>query len=160
MQAMQYHFLPPACCCSACCWPRRSWCWEGTPGSPMLRRRWAAPAPRRASLRCACLARVHSAAPAPPCAATPPAARVRFAPSPTGELHLGGLRTALYNYLLARGTGGSFVLRVEDTDRARLVAGAAERLPRHLLRRPGGGAQSRHAGADGFQTRKDRFARP
>ena len=94
----------------------------------MLRRRWAAPAPRRASLRCACRARVHSAAPAPPCAATPPAARVRFAPSPTGELHLGGLRTALYNYLLARGTGGSFVLRVEDTDRARLVPGAAERL--------------------------------
>ncbi|CAG8785410.1 15484_t:CDS:1, partial [Racocetra fulgida] len=43
--------------------------------------------------------------------------RVRFAPSPTGHLHLGGLRTALFNYLLARKTGGVFVLRIEDTDR-------------------------------------------
>lgn len=47
-------------------------------------------------------------------------ARVRFAPSPTGYLHLGGLRTALFNYLLARQTGGSFILRVEDTDQVRL----------------------------------------
>jgi len=45
--------------------------------------------------------------------------RVRFAPSPTGFLHLGGARTALYNWLLARHTGGAFILRVEDTDRAR-----------------------------------------
>jgi len=45
--------------------------------------------------------------------------RVRFAPSPTGALHIGGARTALYNWLLARGTGGAFVLRIEDTDRAR-----------------------------------------
>jgi glutamyl-tRNA synthetase len=43
-------------------------------------------------------------------------ARVRFAPSPTGQLHLGGLRTALYNYLLAKKTGGQFILRIEDTD--------------------------------------------
>ncbi len=50
--------------------------------------------------------------------------RVRFAPSPTGLLHVGGLRTALYNYLLARKTGGAFVLRIEDTDRARFVEGA------------------------------------
>ena len=42
--------------------------------------------------------------------------RVRFAPSPTGELHLGGLRTALYNYLLARRTNGVFIMRIEDTD--------------------------------------------
>jgi hypothetical protein len=42
--------------------------------------------------------------------------RVRFAPSPTGELHLGGFRTALYNYLLAKKTGGKFLLRIEDTD--------------------------------------------
>ena len=42
--------------------------------------------------------------------------RVRFAPSPTGFLHLGGLRTALFNYLLARRTGGQFILRIEDTD--------------------------------------------
>ncbi len=45
--------------------------------------------------------------------------RVRFAPSPTGVLHVGGARTALFNYLFARSTGGSFILRIEDTDRAR-----------------------------------------
>lgn len=45
--------------------------------------------------------------------------RVRFAPSPTGRFHIGGARTALYNYLLARQTGGSFILRIEDTDRKR-----------------------------------------
>lgn len=46
-------------------------------------------------------------------------ARVRFAPSPTGQLHLGGLRTALFNYLLAKKTGGQFILRIEDTDQVR-----------------------------------------
>src|SRR6187402_2767067 len=45
--------------------------------------------------------------------------RVRFAPSPTGYLHIGGVRTALYNWLWARKTGGTFVLRIEDTDRER-----------------------------------------
>ncbi|GAP14870.1 glutamyl-tRNA synthetase [Longilinea arvoryzae] len=55
-------------------------------------------------------------------------ARVRFAPSPTGHLHLGGARTALYDYLLARQTGGQFVLRIEDTDRKRLVEGAEQEL--------------------------------
>ena len=54
--------------------------------------------------------------------------RVRFAPSPTGFLHIGGARTALYNYLLARQTGGSFVLRIEDTDQERLVPGALENM--------------------------------
>ncbi len=54
--------------------------------------------------------------------------RVRFAPSPTGYLHVGGLRTALYNYLFARHHGGTFILRVEDTDRERLVEGATEKL--------------------------------
>lgn len=43
-------------------------------------------------------------------------ARTRFAPSPTGYLHLGSLRTALFNYLLAKATGGQFILRIEDTD--------------------------------------------
>lgn len=52
--------------------------------------------------------------------------RVRFAPSPTGFLHIGGLRTALYNYLFARANGGRFILRVEDTDRSRLVDEAEE----------------------------------
>jgi glutamyl-tRNA synthetase len=54
--------------------------------------------------------------------------RVRFAPSPTGYLHVGGLRTALYNYLFARNKGGQFVLRIEDTDRNRYVEGAVENL--------------------------------
>jgi len=54
--------------------------------------------------------------------------RVRFAPSPTGHLHLGGGRTALYDYLIAQKTGGQFVLRIEDTDRKRFVEGAEEEL--------------------------------
>jgi glutamyl-tRNA synthetase len=58
--------------------------------------------------------------------------RVRFAPSPTGFLHVGGLRTALYNYLFARRNGGVFVLRIEDTDRARYVEGAVDNLIRTL----------------------------
>ena len=52
--------------------------------------------------------------------------RVRFAPSPTGFLHIGSLRTALYNYLFAKRHGGVCVLRVEDTDRTRFVEGAIE----------------------------------
>ena len=66
--------------------------------------------------------------------ACPPAGQVRtrFAPSPTGELHLGGLRTALFSMLWARRHGGQFILRVEDTDRTRVVEGAAERLLREL----------------------------
>jgi glutamyl-tRNA synthetase len=51
-------------------------------------------------------------------------ARVRFAPSPTGSFHIGGARTALYNYLIARQTGGQFIIRIEDTDQKRLVPGA------------------------------------
>ncbi|MGK9476141.1 glutamate--tRNA ligase [Melioribacter sp. OK-6-Me] len=54
--------------------------------------------------------------------------RVRFAPSPTGYLHVGGLRTALYNYLFARKNNGKFILRIEDTDRNRYVEGAVENL--------------------------------
>ncbi|XP_062955526.1 nondiscriminating glutamyl-tRNA synthetase EARS2, mitochondrial [Cynocephalus volans] len=56
------------------------------------------------------------------------AVRVRFAPSPTGFMHLGGLRTALYNYIFARKHRGSFILRLEDTDQTRLVPGAAENI--------------------------------
>ncbi len=52
--------------------------------------------------------------------------RVRFAPSPTGALHIGGVRTALYNYLLARQSGGTMILRIEDTDQNRFVPGAEE----------------------------------
>lgn len=54
--------------------------------------------------------------------------KVRFAPSPTGYLHIGGLRTALFNYLYARHHKGSFVIRIEDTDRTRFVGGALENL--------------------------------
>ena len=50
--------------------------------------------------------------------------RVRFAPSPTGGLHIGGVRTAIFNYLYAKKMGGTFILRIEDTDQARYVAGA------------------------------------
>ncbi len=52
--------------------------------------------------------------------------RVRFAPSPTGHLHLGSARTALYDYLIAKKTGGQFILRIEDTDFKRYVKGAED----------------------------------
>ena len=52
--------------------------------------------------------------------------RTRFAPSPTGFMHLGGLRAALYGYLFARKNGGKFILRIEDTDQVRFVEGATE----------------------------------
>lgn len=58
--------------------------------------------------------------------------RVRFAPSPTGFLHIGGLRTALYNYLFAKHNNGDFILRIEDTDRTRYVEGAIENLIQSL----------------------------
>ncbi|MBK8225758.1 MAG: glutamate--tRNA ligase [Flavobacteriales bacterium] len=58
--------------------------------------------------------------------------RVRFAPSPTGPLHMGGVRTALYNYLFAKKHGGQFLLRIEDTDQARYVPGAEEYIKESL----------------------------
>lgn len=58
--------------------------------------------------------------------------RVRFAPSPTGYLHVGGLRTALYNYLFAKHHGGKIILRIEDTDRTRFVENATENLIENL----------------------------
>jgi glutamyl-tRNA synthetase len=54
--------------------------------------------------------------------------RVRFAPSPTGHMHLGSARTALYDYLIAKKTGGKFILRIEDTDRKRTIEGAEEEI--------------------------------
>lgn len=54
--------------------------------------------------------------------------KVRFAPSPTGFVHIGSLRTALYNYLFAKRMGGEYLLRVEDTDQTRLVEGAIENM--------------------------------
>ena len=58
--------------------------------------------------------------------------RVRFAPSPTGGLHIGGVRTALYNYLFAKKMGGKMILRIEDTDQTRFVAGAEDYIMRAL----------------------------
>src|SRR5665647_1526795 len=58
--------------------------------------------------------------------------RVRFAPSPTGALHIGGVRTALYNYLFAKKHGGDMLLRIEDTDSARFVAGAEDYIVESL----------------------------
>lgn len=60
--------------------------------------------------------------------------RVRFAPSPTGALHLGNVRAALFNYLFARHHGGAFILRLDDTDQGRDVASAADGIPRDLRR--------------------------
>ena len=90
-------------------------------GSPWLRLRLRADAPaRRPFARHTHLRRaLSSCARAPRASAADPASgpvRVRFAPSPTGNLHVGGARTALFNYLFARSNGGRFVLRVEDTD--------------------------------------------
>ena len=58
--------------------------------------------------------------------------RVRFAPSPTGPLHIGGVRTALYNYLFAHKNDGAFILRIEDTDQTRYVKGAEEYIVESL----------------------------
>ena len=58
--------------------------------------------------------------------------RVRFAPSPTGNLHVGGARTALFNWLYAKRTGGKFILRVEDTDAARSTRESEEAMIRDL----------------------------
>lgn len=72
-----------------------------------------------------------SSSPSPP----PPSddsVRVRFAPSPTGNLHVGGARTALFNYLFARSKGGKFVLRIEDTDLERSTKESEEALLRDL----------------------------
>ena len=58
--------------------------------------------------------------------------RVRFAPSPTGPLHIGGVRTALYNYLFSKKNGGKMILRIEDTDQTRFVPGAEEYIVQSL----------------------------
>ena len=83
---------------------------------------WIASQPRSTPRWCACTS--------PPAVETwaPMSMRVRFAPSPTGVLHIGGARTALYNWLLARGSGGTFVLRIEDTDRERSTAENVEQI--------------------------------
>lgn len=69
--------------------------------------------------------------------------RVRFAPSPTGPLHIGGVRTALFNYLFARRNGGTMVLRIEDTDSQRFVPGAEDYINEALM--PGSASPSTKA---------------
>lgn len=59
--------------------------------------------------------------------------RVRFAPSPTGNIHLGGLRTALYNYIYAKKYGGKFILRIEDTDQSRIIENSAKEIEEILI---------------------------
>ena len=61
--------------------------------------------------------------------------RTRYAPSPTGKMHVGNLRSALYEFLIAKHAGGDFMLRIEDTDQERYVEGATEIIYR-TLRRP------------------------
>ena len=61
--------------------------------------------------------------------------RTRFAPSPTGRMHVGNLRTALYAYLIAKHEGGDFLLRIEDTDQERYVEGALDLIYRPWMRR-------------------------
>ena len=58
--------------------------------------------------------------------------RLRFAPSPTGPLHIGGLRTALFNYLIAKKLGGRLILRVEDTDLGRIIKGSQKHIEESL----------------------------
>ena len=70
--------------------------------------------------------------------------RTRFAPSPTGYMHVGNLRTALYTWLIARHSGGTFILRIEDTDQGRLVEGATEVIYHPAQVRPDLGRGPRH----------------
>ena len=60
--------------------------------------------------------------------------RTRFAPSPTGRMHVGNLRTALYEFLIAKHAGGDFILRIEDTDQGRLVEGATDIIYRTMAK--------------------------
>lgn len=88
----------------------------------------AAPLARRLALSAWQAARMLAAQPAAP----PGRTRVRFAPSPTGSLHVGGARTALFNWLLARQQDGDFIIRVEDTDTARSTRASEESMLRDL----------------------------
>ena len=82
--------------------------------------------------------------------------RVRFAPSPTGPLHIGGVRTALFNYLFAKKNNGVFYLRIEDTDQNRFVPGAEQYIfealdwlgiaPSETVGKPANGSADRQCG--------------
>ena len=70
--------------------------------------------------------------------------RCRFAPSPTGRMHVGNLRTALYAYLIAKHEGGDFLLRIEDTDQERLVEGAVDIIYRTLAKTAQASCRKKH----------------
>lgn len=74
------------------------------------------------------LARLYMQSPARHCRLFGSSVRTRFAPSPTGFMHIGGLRMALINYLFAKKNDGSFLLRIEDTDQSRIVPGSMENI--------------------------------
>ena len=78
--------------------------------------------------------------------------RTRFAPSPTGYLHLGGLRTALYTYLFAKKYGGKFILRIEDTDQEREVPGAVDLIYQSLRAASISSLVQKHGYAPPFST--------
>ena len=93
--------------------------------------------------------------------------RTRFAPSPTGFMHVGNLRTALYAYLVAKSQGGKFILRIEDTDQERLVEGAVDVIYKTLQKvglkhdegpdtGGGGGAPVQTQKQGGFITKEQR----
>ncbi|KAI5840251.1 glutamyl-tRNA synthetase [Morchella snyderi] len=101
--------------------------------SSLLRLTRRPPAARRPKLPCCSARHFHSFRPLQhepirPDVPDVKPARTRFAPSPTGFMHLGSLRTALYNYLFAKHTAGQFILRIEDTDQKRTVEGAEENI--------------------------------
>jgi glutamyl-tRNA synthetase len=85
--------------------------------------------------------------------------RVRFAPSPTGALHIGGARTALYNWLVARHSGGTFVLRIEDTDRERSTAENVEQIYDALRWLELDWDEGPHSQADRIDRHKEEIAR-
>lgn len=86
-----------------------------------------------------------------------PSVRVRFAPSPTGELHIGNARTALYDFLFARHNKGTFIVRLEDTDRERLVQGSAEHILEVLYRFNMSVDEGVMPGPDGTLTQKGEY---
>lgn len=103
--------------------PSRKTSWGGT--KRVLRHLSASPLARQAEAEAESIASCRDQGKGQSLAQPPV---VRFAPSPTGQLHLGGLRTALFNHLFARKHGGKWILRIEDTDRKRLVPGAVQAM--------------------------------
>ena len=104
------------------CSPLKDYCWYKRSRDVMIATRQSIKSGSKAWICCRCQTLSTSSKierrPSQKLPTTP--ARTRFAPSPTGYIHLGSLRTALFNYLTAKATGGQFILRIEDTDRVGL----------------------------------------